>query len=117
MYIKRLSFYLVLAITIYGCIQPPKKEFRVNSFYAAPTVALAAPKSYTLTETFETGKKATYIAADIQLSTGNWNFNDAIIGNKKTDSKIGEASARLRNGTITMNFDVYDVNQIKNRFF
>lgn len=112
MYFKRLSLYLVFAITIYGCIQPPKKEFRVNSFYATPRVALAAPKPYTLTETFETGKKTKYIAADIQLATGSWNFNDAIIGNKKTDIKNSKAAARLRNGAITMNFDVYDVNQI-----
>jgi endonuclease G, mitochondrial len=114
MRIKRLSFYLVLVISIYGCIQPPKKDTRVNSFYAAPTVHLPAssPKTYTITENFETGKKTKYIAADIQLATGSWNFTDAIIGNKKTDSKNGEVSARLRNGAITMNFDVYDVNQI-----
>jgi endonuclease G, mitochondrial len=114
MHIKRLSLYIVLVITIYGCIQPPKKDIRINSFYASPTVSLtaSAPKPYTLTETFETGKKTKYSSADIQLSTGSWNFTDAIIGNKKTDSKIGEASARLRYGTITMNFDIYDVNQI-----
>jgi endonuclease G, mitochondrial len=114
MYIKRLCIYLFLAITIYGCIQPPKKEVRVNSFYSNPAVALTAPapKPYILTETFDTGKKTKYAGADIQLSTGNWNFTDAIIGNKKTDIKVGEASARLRNGTITMNFDVYYVNQI-----
>lgn len=114
MYLKRLSLFIVLATTLYSCIQPPKKEFRVNSFYAAPAVSLtaSAPKPYILTETFETGKKTKYITADIQLSTGKWNFTDAIIGNKKTDSKNGEAAARLRNGAIAMNFDVYDVHQI-----
>jgi endonuclease G, mitochondrial len=112
MYLKRLSFYFVLAITFYGCIQPPKKDVKINSFYAAPTVQLTAPKPYTLTETFETGKKTKYTPADIQLSTGSWNFSDAIIGNKKTDLKNGEASGRLRNGALIMNFDVYDVNQI-----
>jgi endonuclease G len=114
MFLKRLSLYIFSAIATYGCVQPPKKDFRVNSFFAAPTSSLttSAPKPYILTETFETGKKAKYISADIQLATGSWNFNDAIIGNKKTDLKNGEASARLRNGTLTMNFDVYNVNQI-----
>lgn len=114
MYLKRLSLYLVLAITIYGCIQPPKKDVKYNSFYAAPSTVLTVttPKPYILSETFETGKKAKYTSADIQLATGSWNFTDAIIDNKKTDTKNGDASARLRNGAITMNFDVYNVNQI-----
>lgn len=114
MYIKRPSLYLVLAITIYGCIQPPKKDIRVNSFYDASIISLplSAPKPYTLTETFETGKKTKYTSADIQLSIGSWNFTDAIISSKTIDKKSGKAAARIRNGTITMNFDVYDVNQI-----
>lgn len=114
MYIKRLSLYLVLAITVYGCIQPPKKETKINRFYTASTVSvtISAPKPYTLTETFETGKKTKYATADVQLSTGSWNFTDAIIGTKKMDIKVGEASARLRSGTIAMNFDVYNVTQI-----
>lgn len=115
MYIKRLSLYIVLAVAFYGCIQPPKKDVKVNSFYAAPTVALTAstPKPYTLTETFEIGKKTKYESADIQLATGSWNFSDAIIGTKKPDKKSGEAAGRIRNGAITMNFDVYDVNQLQ----
>ncbi len=115
MYIKRLSLYLVLVIPIYGCIQPPKKDVRVNSFYAAPTAPLteSAPKPYTFTETFETGKKTKYANSDVQLSTGSWNFVDAIIGKQPTDKKSGEAAGRIRNGAITMNFDVYNVYQIQ----
>lgn len=114
MYIKRLSLYLVLTITIYGCIQPSKKEAKINSFYAVSTASLPSLslKPYTLTETFESGKKTKYASADIQLAIGSWTFSDAIIGNKTTDKKSGEAAARIRNGAITMNFDVYNVTQI-----
>lgn len=60
----------------------------------------------TLTETFETGTKGSYAAADAVLSTGTWNFNDALIGNLSGDAKTGTQSARLRNsGKLTMKFD------------
>ncbi|RZA02961.1 MAG: DNA/RNA non-specific endonuclease [Sphingobacteriaceae bacterium] len=114
MYIKRLFLFIVLAITIYGCVQSPKKDVQYKSFYsAAPANSTAyTPKPYKLTETFEIGKKTKYASADIPLVTGSWNFSDAIIGTRPTDKKSGEAACRIRNGAITMNFDVYDVNQI-----
>jgi endonuclease G len=60
----------------------------------------------TLTENFESGSKTAYAAADVSLSSGSWNLNDALIGNLSTDRKNGAQSARIRNtGSITMNFD------------
>jgi endonuclease G len=61
----------------------------------------------TFNETFESGTKTAYAAADVQLATGFWNFNDALIGNLSTDRKTGAASARIRNtGIVQMDFDV-----------
>lgn len=58
-------------------------------------------------EGFETGTKTSYADATVQLSTGLWDFNDALIGNLSTDRKTGAASARIRNtGSITMMFNV-----------
>ncbi len=60
----------------------------------------------TTSEGFENGQKGSYAAADVTLSSGVWNFNDALIGNLSTDVKSGTQSARLRNsGKVTMKFD------------
>jgi hypothetical protein len=59
------------------------------------------------TENFETGSKTSYTTGNVTLSTGVWNFNDALLGNLPTDRKNGTQSARVRNsGTITMQFDI-----------
>jgi hypothetical protein len=60
----------------------------------------------TTTETFETGTKASYAAANVTLGTGVWNLNDALIGNTAADAKAGAQSARVRNsGKLTMQFN------------
>ena len=58
-------------------------------------------------ETFESGTKTSYTAANITLASGSWNFNDAVIGTSTSDRKSGTKSARIQNtGIITMNFDI-----------
>lgn len=59
-----------------------------------------------LTEDFESASKATYAPADVQLTSGLWFFNNALIGNIASDHGNGTRSARIRNlGSIRMNFD------------
>jgi endonuclease G, mitochondrial len=72
------------------------------------SVGQAQMKIYTgFPETMESGSKGSYAASDVTLSTGSWNFNDALIGTLSTDRKNGLKSARIQNtGTLTMNFDV-----------
>lgn len=74
---------------------------------ASENATAAAPAGATsLSENFETGGKTSYAAADITLSSGSWNFDDALIGNLSADAKTGSASARIRNiGSLTMNFN------------
>ena len=58
-------------------------------------------------ETMENGVKTSYTIGDVTLSTGSWNFDDALIGSSTSDRKNGAQSARIQNtGKITMNFDV-----------
>ncbi|WP_309245621.1 hypothetical protein [Desmonostoc muscorum] len=60
----------------------------------------------TISEGFESGQKAAYAAADVTLSTGTWNLNEALLGNTSSDVKNGAQSVRVRNsGKITMKFD------------
>jgi endonuclease G len=57
-------------------------------------------------ETFESGSKTSYVAADITLPTGIWNLNDALIGTLSGDRKNGTKSIRIQNiGKVTMKFN------------
>jgi hypothetical protein len=59
------------------------------------------------TENFETGTKTSYAAADVTLTTGVWNLDDALIGNSASDVKNGTQSARVRNsGKLSMKFNL-----------
>ncbi len=68
--------------------------------------SLFSAKGATTVEGFESGSKGSYAAADVTLSTGIWNLNDALIGNLAGDAKSGTQSTRIRNsGKATMKFD------------
>jgi hypothetical protein len=70
------------------------------------TFCVTSVNSATISENFETGTKPSYAAGNVALSTGLWNFNDALIGNLTTDAKNGTQSARIRNsGRLSMLFD------------
>jgi endonuclease G len=60
-----------------------------------------------LSEGFENATKTSYTSASVNLSSGSWYLNDALIGNTTTDRKNGSNSARIRNtGKITMKFNL-----------
>lgn len=58
-------------------------------------------------EDFEKGTKGSYATGVVDLSSGSWTLNDALIGNYDNDKKNDSQSVRIRNsGQLTMNFDV-----------
>jgi endonuclease G len=100
---KKLLLYCGLAIILAGCA---KKN--IDVLEPAPP-----PVSYTIVEDFEnTADKGSYAAADVNMPTGTWTLDDAVVGNLATDLKNGLKSVRLRAGKITMNFDVIGVNTL-----
>jgi endonuclease G len=63
----------------------------------------------TVSENFETGTKTAYAAANVTLSSGVWNLNDALLGTSTSDRKNGLQSVRVRNsGKVTMTFNRTD---------
>jgi hypothetical protein len=93
----RLTLSLLFLVVLSACQKP----------FARPDASTTLPRAVTLSETFETGSKGAYAAANVTLGTGVWNFNDALLGNLSTDRKNGTQSARVRNsGLITMQFDI-----------
>jgi len=106
--IKRLLPFFVLVFFI-ACKKQAVTETPVPELPAAAGIVpvTAAATLATTTENFETGTKAAYAAADVTLTTGVWNLNDALIGNTSSDRKNGTQSARVRNsGKLTMKFNL-----------
>ncbi len=61
----------------------------------------------TVKEDFEGDKKGSYEKATVKLNTGEWRFDNAMIGSTEEDHKTGNQAVRLRDkGRITMNFDL-----------
>lgn len=68
--------------------------------------------SFTITESFLNGLKSSYKIGDVQLETGSWTFDNALIGDLPADKKITTQSARIRDGSIAMNFDINNVKKV-----
>jgi endonuclease G len=101
---RKLFIYVSLILVVASC----KKDLTL----VTPVNPIPAPKAYTVTEDFETGSKASYAIANVQLNTGVWSFNNGLIGNLPADVKDGSKAVRLKNGDITMKFDIKGVTQI-----
>ena len=107
---RKLLVYLSLGLLfIAGCAKDYRGGITVDP---APPVEVVLPKPYTITEGFETGTKGAYLIGDAQLSTGTWSLDDAVIGNLANDKKNGSKAIRLRNGNLSMKFDLAGVTQI-----
>lgn len=70
-------------------------------FYALTVLGLQAQ----MVECFEQGRKVLYFKQSKELSSGTWEFHDALTGSKKNDKKVDNQSARIRRGSIEMRFD------------
>ncbi|WP_207422962.1 DNA/RNA non-specific endonuclease [Desertivirga brevis] len=116
---KLLLISLSIAITVSACSKKTRVAGDDSGETPTDTTKTNNPSSpadtvpYTLVENFEAGTKGGYPAGDVTLSTGTWNFSEALIGDLATDKKIGDKSARFRaSGTLSMNFDIRNVKKI-----
>ena len=67
----------------------------------------ASPADPAFPETFERGNKRAYAAGDVQLATGLWRLENALIGKADGDLKHDEASLRMAaGGSAEMLFDI-----------
>jgi hypothetical protein len=104
----RLSYVLIFALAVCSCEKQAAPGLRSTSLLSGNASAVLPAATLTTTlENFETGTKAAYADGTVTLSTGVWDFNDALLGNLSTDHKNGLQSARIRNtGSIAMEFDL-----------
>lgn len=115
MKIKHLLIYLFVPLALASC----KRDLDEMPEPEVPVVPVI-PKDFTITEDFENGTKTGYDAADVNITTGSWNFDGALLGADKSDIKNGKKSVRIqgtkdnakRNGMLTMNFNVRHLKSI-----
>jgi endonuclease G len=103
---RRLLTIFCFSLFLHSCRKEvvSNEPLPVQPEVTAPSLAKS---SAGFPETFESGVKTTFPAANITLTSGSWNLNDAIIGTSSSDRKTGTKSVRIQNtGTVTMNFDV-----------
>lgn len=60
-----------------------------------------------LTEDYESGSKGSYASGTVDLPSGTWYLEEALLGSLDNDRKTGTKSVRIRDyGMLQMNFDV-----------
>jgi len=71
--------------------------------------AFVSTSNAQLIEDFEQGTKGFWAAASVNLSSGTWFFDEALLGTDDRDRKFGTKAVRMRNnGSILMQFDKPD---------
>jgi len=108
MKLRNLFICIGLMLAVASC----KKDLQNPHIPPGDTTIIQQPVPYMVVENFENGSKTAYAIANVQLSTGLWSFNDALIGSLAADVKDGNKAVRLRTGDITMKFDVKGLKQI-----
>lgn len=104
MHLPKAAMALLMAFVFFSCQKADLQETMANP--SSQTANSTTGRGVTSSENFETGTKTSYAAANVTLTSGSWNLNDALIGNSTSDRKAGTQSARVRNsGKLTMNFD------------
>ncbi|NIG55809.1 DNA/RNA non-specific endonuclease [Chitinophaga sp. Cy-1792] len=99
--------FVLLATLVIISLASCQKDTVIQPQSNQVTTNIARTESITtLSESFETGSKSAYAAANVSLTSGSWYFDDALIGNTSSDPRNGVASVRIRNtGQISMNFN------------
>lgn len=65
-------------------------------------------------EGFEDISKGNYSSSNVELSGGEWYFEDALIGSTANDTKNGSKAIRIREkGFVRMNYDISGVRALK----
>jgi endonuclease G, mitochondrial len=95
-----LTALLTLMAAATGCLAMQEDEGSIDEIGGATALASTF-------EGLEAGSKPGYAAAEVELDSGTWRMDDALIGTSTSDLKSGTRSGRLReSGRMTMLFDV-----------
>jgi endonuclease G len=104
---KKSILFVFISVVVSSCLpsRPTTTNTNTNN-----TVSFA--KGFP--EGLEDISKGNYSAANVELSGGEWYFEDALIGSATNDTRNGEKAIRIREkGFVRMNYDISGVREIK----
>lgn len=108
--LRLILSFATIALFFYAC--SPEKEIADAAYpttvqRSQGTINMISAISAGFPETFESGTKTAYTAANVALSSGIWNLTEALIGTSTSDRKSGTKSVRIRDlGKLSMQFNV-----------
>lgn len=83
------------------------ERVNIDDIRVEPFSGVVAGPGVGLTEDYEAGSKGSYAAGLVELPTGTWYLEEALLGSLDNDRKTGTKSVRIRDyGVLQMNFDV-----------
>ncbi len=83
------------------------ERLNIDDIWVAPYSGVAQGPVIDITEDYESGSKGSYSAGLLELPTGTWYLEEALIGSLDNDRKSGLKSVRIRDyGILQMNYDV-----------
>ncbi|MFU8860070.1 MAG: T9SS type A sorting domain-containing protein [Cyclonatronaceae bacterium] len=93
----------------------PLTAVRTSAQTVSPfSVAQSTGTSVLFFEDFEDAPEtASYITDTLGIGGNDWFFEDALIGTRDEDRKAGDRSVRIRNGSLTMLFDVPEAGYVE----
>ena len=104
LHFKQLPFVLIplLLLVFSSC-----RDNSVQPIYSGSQTSVHhSLAKVTFTEDFESGKKNSYSAGDVNFTSGTWTLTDALVGKSNKDVKNGSQSIRIQNsGSAAMKFD------------
>ncbi|MGB7786140.1 MAG: DNA/RNA non-specific endonuclease [Salinimicrobium sp.] len=82
-------------------------RLNIDDIWVKPFSGVVPGPGIDITEDYESGSKGSYAAGLVELPTGTWYLEEALLGSLDNDRKSGARSVRIRdNGMLQMNFDV-----------
>lgn len=82
-------------------------RLNIDDILVEPYSGVTPGPTTDITEDYETGSKGSYAAGLVELPTGTWYLEEALIGTLDNDRKTGTKSVRIRDfGMLQMNYDV-----------
>jgi endonuclease G len=83
------------------------ERLNIDDIQVEPFSGVGPGPGVDLTEDYESGSKGSYAAGLVELPTGTWYLEEALLGSLDNDRKLGTKSVRIRDyGMLQMNFDV-----------
>jgi endonuclease G len=108
--LSKKSILLVLISVVVSSCLPSRPTTTNTNTNTSSTVHFA--KGFP--EGLEDISKGSYAGANVNLSGGEWYFEDAMIGGSANDIRNGEKAIRIREkGFLRMNYDIAGVREIK----